>query len=113
MNKQDVLNFVIELKNELSTYKAVAMRLGVNEATVWRAIHQGAASPHLKKQVMRYKGLWQMRHRRCAEFTEDRVWLFDEMLGHLGQTLTEWMNEELDIWLEDQKQSELLSKNET
>lgn len=127
-------SYVQALKRQKMTWQQIGDLIGISRALAWRVGH-GLCDSHKARayfglppkfvEVMPCRVCGEVhthkhcpsprdrgRYRRAAEFTQERAELFDLMLDHLGQSFTEWMNDELDIWLEDQRQLELRMKYE-
>jgi hypothetical protein len=124
----------IFLHYELGSYGKIVNLFGGSKAMWWKIANEGMRSgrgrkllglPHMievlscptcgevhTQKTCQHTRSKNTNKRRAIWLTPERAWLFDEMIAHLGQTFAEWMNDELDIWLEDQRQSELSMKHE-
>jgi len=99
LSDEHILEILEVYKNSTGSYDTVARLFEVNNATIWRAMNKGAVTPGLRKAVAKGLGRWKKRHRRAAEFTEDRAALYDAMLVSFDMTTTEVLNSILDAWI--------------
>ena len=97
----DVIGTVKFLRNEGFGYYELEQMYDLQRAYFWQADVNGEVFPRLRYVLFGTARKEKPRYRRCAEFTEERVKLFDEMLEHYQQSMTEFANELLDDYLID------------
>ena len=91
----NVINEIEKLRNSGQTWEDIGDLIGVSGALIWKIAHGYCES----KQVTRFFCPPEKRYRRCAEFTAERVEMFDEMLESLDMSFTEYANMLLDEYV--------------
>ncbi len=91
----NVINEIEKLRNDGQTWEDIGDLIGVSGALIWKVAHGQCDS----RQIEKYFFPPCKRHRRCAEFTAERVELFDEMLKGMNMSFTEYANMLLDEYV--------------
>lgn len=106
---------LVEMKNSGMSWRQIGDRLGVSSMLVWKVAKGRCKSNAIDAALGIEEKLIEVpetqakknypnprdrgRHRRAAEFTEDRAALYDAMLVSFDMTTTEVLNSILDAWI--------------
>lgn len=89
---EEIRNMLLELKDELGTWKKVAASLSaesgvsISQALVWKVVKSESRSP----TVARALNMTSPRYRRSAEFpSKESLAVFDAKLNEFGLTLSQ------------------------
>jgi hypothetical protein len=122
MDSDTLKSKVVRLRDKCESWRETGEVIGISGALAWRVAHgksDSAVARHYFNmppksietapcpvcgELHKFKTCPRKsdknRHRRAAEFASlKRVQMFDAMLAARGTTLTEWMNSELDEYI--------------
>lgn len=112
MNKDD-LTPILELEvDNRDGIRPTARYFGVSPSLVSYGLKHGVSrSSKIGRAMIKSGVVSAARYRRAAEFkNQERVELFDLMLDSYGVSMTQFCNDLLDEWLEEQRAQYIMDK---